>query len=127
METLIYGLKITVLGLATVFVGLLILILIVNLISRFVNGNSSKNSRLGEKKTVQMVEVETADTNPQDMDTKPQDVLENDELICVITAAVAASLDRSTHNLVVRSIRRVDNISPIWNRTGRQEQIWTKL
>jgi len=127
VETLIYGLKITVLGLATVFVGLLILILIVNLISRFVNGNSFKNSRLGEKKTVQMVEVETADTNPQYMDTKPQDVLENDELICVITAAVAASLDRSTHNLVVRSIRRVDNISPIWNRTGRQEQIWTKL
>ena len=127
METLLYGLKITVLGIGTVFIGLLILIVIVNIISRFVNGNSPKNSRLGEKKTVQMVEVETADTNPQDMDTKPQDVLENDELICVITAAVAASLDRSTHNLVVRSIRRVDNISPIWNRTGRQEQIWTKL
>ena len=127
METLLYGLKITVLGIGTVFIGLLILIVIVNIISRFVNGNSPKNSRLGEKKTVQTVEVETSDTKPQDMDTKPQDVLENDELICVITAAVAASLDRSTHNLVVRSIRRVDNISPIWNRTGRQEQIWTKL
>jgi sodium pump decarboxylase gamma subunit len=120
METLLYGLKVTVLGMGTVFIVLLLLILVINLISRFVNGNSSKDKTSGKEKTEHKVEIET-------IKTKSQDVQGDDELICVITAAVAASLNRSTHNLVVRSIRRVGNTSPIWNRTGRQEQIWTKL
>ncbi len=120
METLLYGLKVTVLGMGTVFIVLLLLILVIALIARFVNGNSSKGKGADEKKTAQMNKVEI-------IDTKPQSAQGDDELICVITAAVAASLNRSTHNLVVRSIRRVGNTSPIWNRTSRQEQIWTKL
>ncbi|NLB41100.1 MAG: hypothetical protein GX815_02365 [Clostridiales bacterium] len=43
----------------------------------------------------------------------------SDELIAVITAAVAASLNRSTHSLVVRSVKQVPTSSPAWNRAAR--------
>lgn len=42
-----------------------------------------------------------------------------DELVAVITAAVAASLHRSTNNLVVRSVKQVTTYSPAWNRAAR--------
>ncbi|HCS75682.1 MAG TPA: hypothetical protein DIW17_17640 [Clostridiales bacterium] len=45
--------------------------------------------------------------------------VDDDELIAVITAAVAASLNRSTHSLVVRSIKQVPACSPAWNRAAR--------
>ena len=43
----------------------------------------------------------------------------SDELIAVITAAVAASLNRSTHSLVVRSVKQIHTGSPAWNRAAR--------
>lgn len=43
----------------------------------------------------------------------------SDELIAVITAAIAASLNRSTHSLVVRSVKQVPTGSPAWNRAAR--------
>ena len=58
----------------------------------------------------------------------------NDELIAVITAAVAAVLDAesaasgtpSGSKFVVRTIRRVHN-APAWNRAGREEQIYSRM
>jgi|CZCB01.1.fsa_nt_gi Tol biopolymer transport system component len=45
----------------------------------------------------------------------------NDELVAVITAAIAASLNRSIHSIVVRSIRIIADSSPVWNRAARRE------
>ena len=53
--------------------------------------------------------------------------INDEELIAVLTAAVAASLNQSTYNLKVTSFRRVNNVSPIWNTVGRQEQLETRL
>jgi hypothetical protein len=50
-----------------------------------------------------------------------------DELIAVITAAVAASLNRSTHNIIVRSVKRVPTVSPAWNRAARLDLTTPKL
>lgn len=47
---------------------------------------------------------------------------ENDEeLIAVITAAIAASLNTSMHNIVVSQIRRVPDTTPVWGKSGRSE------
>ncbi len=45
--------------------------------------------------------------------------VEEEEMIAVISAAVAAALNRSTHDIVVRSIRRIPSHAPSWNRVGR--------
>ncbi len=49
--------------------------------------------------------------------------IDNDELIAVLTAAVAASLNTSTYNLKIKSYRRVGNKAPVWNRAGLDETV----
>ncbi len=49
---------------------------------------------------------------------------DEDELIAVLTAAVAASMGRtSTYNLNIKSYRRVGSQSPAWNQISRQENL----
>lgn len=45
----------------------------------------------------------------------------DEELIAVITAAIAASLNTSMHNIVVSQIRRVPDSTPVWGKSGRSE------
>lgn len=53
----------------------------------------------------------------------PAPAAEDDsELIAVLTAAIAASLNQSTYNLKIKSYRRVDS-APIWNRTARLDNL----
>lgn len=46
-----------------------------------------------------------------------------DELIAVISAAVAAALGRPVNRIKVRSIRRLGPIAPSWVVAGRQDQM----
>lgn len=46
---------------------------------------------------------------------------EDDDLIAVISAAVAASLNTSIHNIVVSNIVRVSDSTPVWGQSGRRE------
>lgn len=49
---------------------------------------------------------------------------DDDELIAVLTAAVAASLGQTTtYNLKIKSYRRVESGSPVWNRTARRDNV----
>jgi len=45
----------------------------------------------------------------------------NDEIIAVIAAAIADSLNRSTHSIIVRSIKFIPDVSPVWNRAARRD------
>ena len=47
---------------------------------------------------------------------------DDSELIAVLTAAIAASLNQSTYNLKIKSYRRVDS-APTWNRTARLDNL----
>lgn len=56
-----------------------------------------------------------------------EDAEDMDELIAVITAAVVASLNSSTHNVIVKSIKRTPITSPAWNRAARLDLTTNKL
>jgi hypothetical protein len=43
----------------------------------------------------------------------------DDEVIAVITAAIASMETRPGYRLVVRSMRRTGQYSPVWNISGR--------
>lgn len=45
------------------------------------------------------------------------------ELIAVLTAAVAASLNMSTYNLKIKAYRQIPQAPPEWNMAGRLENI----
>ncbi len=77
------------------------------------------------------------ETSPEPLDTKNAGIasesntaalMEDEELVAVITAAIQASLGYEVHNkLVIKSITRTGQSSPIWNRTGRLERLAKKL
>lgn len=50
----------------------------------------------------------------------------DDEVIAVISAAIAAMRSRPGYKLVVRSMRHVDQNSPAWNIAGRLERMRSK-
>jgi hypothetical protein len=51
----------------------------------------------------------------------------NEEVMAAISAAVASMNTRTGYKLVVKSFRRIPQISPIWNSTGRIERIQGRL
>ena len=55
--------------------------------------------------------------------------IENDdeELVAVITAAVASHMDKSTSTIVVKNIVRVNDDTPTWGKVGRINQLKSNL
>lgn len=117
---LLGSLSVMVLGLGAAFAGLALLIIFVELMHKLVN-------KMGENNDSSSIEAisENAENVVQNNNINIEE--DDSELIAVIAAAVAAALNRSTHDIIVRSVRRIQSHSPVWNRTGRQEQIRTRL
>ena len=110
-EALSTGGKVTVLGLAIVFSVLIVLMLILMLFKViFYKDPKKKTVKVEETVPVQTVEV-----------SEPQ--MNEEELIAVITAAIAASLNTSTYNLQIKSYRRIEDKKPAWNKAGLRESI----
>lgn len=111
-EALTMGGETTVIGLAIVF-SVLIILMIVLMLFRVIFYKDPNKKKAVAVKTETPVTV--AEEQTDDMDET--------ELIAVLTAAVAASLNTSTYNLQIKSYRRTDNKMPAWNRAGISETI----
>ena len=114
-----YGLSVALVGIGTVFVGLIILIALIKLMEIVMA------SATGKKKA-----AAPAPAAPALVAEEPVEETDDDELIAVIAAAVAAAMEQSgeenTTGFVVRSIRRINN-APAWNRAGREEQVYSRM
>jgi len=114
------GIVVTIIGMGTVFSVLILLWLVLELMKKIFD-------------KVEKQEQTTATNSQQEQtfdfmeEREKSEEINDEELIAVLTAAVAASLNQSTYNLKVTSFRRVNNVSPIWNTVGRQEQLETRL
>lgn len=104
------------LGMAVTFAVLLFLWFCIALISSILTK--------AENKTVKSEKIEEV---PAPVQAEIVEADEDEELIAVIAAAVAASLDTSIHNIVVKNIVRVNDHSPSWAKTGRIEQMNTRF
>lgn len=113
-----YGLSVAVVGICTVFVGLVILIALIKLMEIVVNGATKKTEKPAAAAPAPVIEEE------------PEAEEDEGELIAVIAAAVAAAMEaageENASGFVVRSIRRVNN-APAWNRAGREEQVYSRM
>ncbi|MCX7843174.1 MAG: sodium pump decarboxylase subunit gamma [Clostridia bacterium] len=49
------------------------------------------------------------------------------EVLAVISAALANMDSREGHRLVVRSFRRIPQTAPVWNIAGRLDRIQKKM
>lgn len=117
-EALSTGLMVTGVGLAIVF-GVLILLMIVLVLFKVIfYKDPEKQAKKAAQAPVVAATAPVAAAN-EDMDEA--------ELIAVLTAAVAASLNTSTYNLQIKSYRRVDAKKPAWNKAGIRETIGSRF
>ena len=117
-EKLLASSYVAILGMAITFVALVILWGLIIIMGKMLNTT-------GPKKEAVKVQKAPVETKPQA--TEEDSSVDDEELIAVITAAVAASMNTSTHNIVVRDIVRVVDETPAWGRAGRTDQMNTRL
>ena len=116
-----YGLSVALVGIGTVFVGLIILIALIKLMEKVMNAATGKQKAAAPAPAAAPVPAE---------EEEQAEETDDDELIAVIAAAVAAAMEQAgeenTTGFVVRSIRRINN-APAWNRAGREEQVYSRM
>ena len=125
---LTYGLSVALVGMGTVFCGLVILIGIIKgmekVLPKITAGDFSfKNvaAPKAAKTDAPSIVIQTANVN-------------DDAIIAAISAAlmtvieeeVKANPEKAKNTFVVRSIRRVGG-TPAWNRAGREEQVYSRF
>ncbi|GAB6087612.1 OadG family protein [Alkaliphilus crotonatoxidans] len=106
-ERLLASLQVTVLGVGIVFVALLLLYLVIQLMSNILAPRKALPQT--KKPPVSPEVTEAAQEEP---------ATDDGELVAVITAAVAASLHTSTHNIVVKNIVRRGHPTSPWANNG---------
>ncbi|MBS7299368.1 MAG: OadG family protein [Eubacteriales bacterium] len=113
-EALAEGLSVTGVGLAIVFSVLVILMLVMMAMKKIFYKDPAKANK----------EAPVATPAPADAPVvKAETKVDEGELIAVLTAAIAASLNTSTYNLQIKSYRRIENRKPAWNKAGVSETI----
>lgn len=110
-EALVHGVQTTVLGMLTVFSVLIILMLAIAVMKKVFYKPEVKAPVPAPAVPVQS----TVEEVPENED--------EEELIAVLTAAIAASLNTSTYNLKIKSYRRTDKRNPAWNTAGVRDVI----
>ena len=104
--------RVTLIGMGTVFMGLILLIVVLVLQGKIIMmiGNKTKKPQPKPKaQAPQPVQPEVV-----------QDDMQDKQLVAVISAALAAYEGDSGKKLVIRSVRRKSG----WAETARQEQVY---
>lgn len=114
MQYMSQGLPIAIIGYAMVFVVLCFLWGILELM-RVVLAPKKPKSKPQPVQTVPVVAEPVAEPEEEQAD--------EGELIAVLTAAVAASLNTSTYNLRIKSFKRSDTKNSAWSSASRNDAI----
>ena len=118
--TFVDTLLVAVVGILVVFFGLTILIMLIKLMGSL-TGNAGK-----KEKPVKTAPVPVEKIEPVAVPAPAAPAVQsNDELIAVITAAVAAMMGEG-NGFTVRRVRRINN-TPAWAKAGREEQIYSRF
>lgn len=111
LENLIDGLGVTIIGMGVVFLTLLVLSYVLELFRIL---STSPKPKTEEAKVEEPPAEEPSDE---------QEYTDDLELVAVIAAAIAASLETTTDKLQVRSIRKTSSNGSAWSNAGRREQL----
>lgn len=115
LNNLGFGLIVTLIGMLTVFFGLVLLIGLIKLME-----NATANLGKGGKKAKKQAEAPVAAPVVEEVP-----VADDSELIAVISAAVAMMMEDGSA-FTVRRVRRVQN-APAWQKAGREEQVYSRF
>ena len=116
MDMIPRALLITLMGMGIVFTVLVLLQFMLHGL-RMIFGDKKKEAHAVQNKVEEKPVVVSSTEAVAETASNPA---ENQELIAVITAAIAACMG-SQSNIVVRNIRRVDGNAPVWSKAGRTD------
>ena len=122
LDKLGFAFLIMLIGLMIVFFGLIILICLIKLMSIIVGALTGKKKEQAAPAPAPVVVPE-----PVAEAAAEETGLETDELIAVITAALAAFNKDGNKTLVVRSVRRAAAKTPAWAKAGRADQLASRF
>lgn len=106
---------VTLFSMGIVFATLLAISYILDAFKILFYKQGEKQTNLVKKETLKnkSVNKEEAVSNNKDED--------DEELVAVITAAIASSLSKPIQNIKIRNIRRIPQNATTWSKVGRQE------
>lgn len=119
LSNLGFGLTVTLIGIAIVFLGLTILIGLIKLMEK-ATANLGKGGKKGKKQADTPAPAPVAAPVVEEVP-----VADDSELIAVISAAVAMMMEDGSA-FTVRRVRRVQN-APAWQKAGREEQVYSRF
>lgn len=114
------SLIITVFSMVVVFVVLITISYLIDVLRITTNGkkNKEKSNELNLAEVKQTIEDKKVETEKN---------MDEEELVAVIAAAVAASLGVTIPEINIKSIKRVSGSNSSWAEMGRREQISGRL
>lgn len=120
-EKLSASFQTTVLGMGITFAALIIIwglsIVLKNVVLSIEGKKDSGVKVVNEPKNKKKVSSEVIEI----------DEMDDEELIAVISAAIASSMDTSVRNIVVKNIVRVNDDTPTWGKVARIDQVNSRL
>lgn len=122
LNNLGFGLIVTLIGMLTVFFGLVLLIGLIKLMEN-ATANLGKSGKKAKKAKKQAEAPAPAPVAAPVVEEVP--VADDSELIAVISAAVAMMMEDGSA-FTVRRVRRVQN-APAWQKAGREEQVYSRF
>lgn len=114
-----FSLIVMLIGMLTVFFGLVLLIGLIK-VMQMLTSNLGQGKK---KKAAKAAEAAPAPVAAPVVEEVP--VTDDNELIAVISAAVAMMMEDGSA-FTVRRVRRVTN-APVWNKAGREEQVYSRF
>lgn len=119
LNNLGFGLIVTLIGMLTVFFGLVLLIGLIKLMEN-ATANLGKSGKKAKKQAEAPAPAPVAAPVVEEVP-----VADDSELIAVISAAVAMMMEDGSA-FTVHRVRRVQN-APAWQKAGREEQVYSRF
>jgi len=114
-DTFAYTMIVTLMGMGIVFVVLIFLQYILKLMKVIFYKEKKDDSGVTQIPEVKAVEAAVSRTNEKE-------TADEEQLVAVITAAVISCMGGNS-NIVIRNIRRVNDLTPVWGKISRTEQM----
>ena len=134
MENLPLAINLTFVGITVVFIALILLSLIIYVSTRLLtlkrNGRTESNNKLHKASILEIDEASILeiDDDEEEIINIQGSKKPDEELVAIIMAAIQAGMSPDSQcRLQIKSFRRIEQTSPIWNKAGRREQIANKL
>lgn len=110
LEKMAGGLLVTFLGMGITFLALILLQFVIALLAKGLAAPLKTPARVQTAPTVEPAAAQYSRNSEE-------------ELVAVISAAVAMKMQRSTKDIIIRTIRKTEEPAPLWNRAGILEQM----